>query len=193
MQAIIALPEKFIDSTGKSSEHSVFQNLTNIYLGNDFPLNNLFPTREHLKKMPLDRVIKLRGIAVTTHTDFGNERITGLRLLFTNGVESQCFGREEQDDDKAVVSEIPIDSAIRQISIKVGYGAIQGIRLIDGKGKYIIDQTYCPFGVWNTQEIPEGMEIIGAQCLLGKLTSITTYSYIKWIGFLLWKPNPNAI
>ena len=133
MQAIIALPDTFIDSTGKSSETLLFLESDYIYLGNDFPLNNLFPTRDHLKKMPLNRRIKLRAIAITTHTDFGNKRITGLRLLFTNGVESQCFGRGEQDDDEAVVSEIPIDSNVKQISMKVGYGAIQGIRLIDDK------------------------------------------------------------
>ena len=74
--------------------------------------------------MPLDRKIKLRSIEMTTHTNIGNERITGIKLLFSHGVESQCFGRDQQENGMSLVNEIATDAVIREISVKVGYGAI---------------------------------------------------------------------
>ena len=75
--------------------------------------------------MPLDRRIKLQSIELTTHTNIGNERITGIKLLFSQGVESQFFGKEHTLlNGPPLVNEIPADVVITEVSVKVGYGAI---------------------------------------------------------------------
>ena len=115
-----------------------------------------------------------------------------MKLIFTSGVESQLFGRDNQVECTTNLRLIDRHVTIRQISIKIGYEAIQGIRFIDDKGEAVIDENFSSFGVWvPPKKIPEGQEIIGMQCFLSTNPSIN-YSYIKWLGFLLWKPNPHA-
>ena len=56
-----------------------------------------------------------------------------------------------------VVRQIGRHVIVRQISIKIGYEAIQGIRLIGDDGQAVVDETFSNFGVWvPSKRIPEG-------------------------------------
>ena len=64
-----------------------------------------------------------------------------------------------------------------------------GLRLIDQKGQYIIDETWSKWShsEWVEFEVPDGMEVIGLK------TRHSNYEMIQRIGFILWRPPVTAV
>ena len=66
---------------------------------------------------------------------------------------------------------------------------IRGIRLVDSKGKHIVNQTWCTDAIqdehskWLILDIDASKEIIGLKC------NNTSQDYITRLGFLLWTPS----
>ena len=42
--------------------------------------------------------------------------------------------------------------------------ALMGFRMTDEEGNHLVDLNWSGVGAWITQEIPEGLEIIGLKC-----------------------------
>ena len=69
--------------------------------------------------------------------------------------------------------------------MKVSGFIVLGIELVDSEGEVFISErwgVYPPIGKWATQEIIEGLEIIGLQAEPSK------EGFLPGLSFLLWKP-----
>ena len=88
----------------------------------------------------------------------------------------------EHDDIKSI--RIKGRRTISQISIFWHHNHINGIRLKDDKGNYIVNECWYPStGHWETKDVPPGSEIIGIACN----TKSLSFS-IPHLAFLLWMP-----
>ena len=69
-----------------------------------------------------------------------------------------------------------------------GYGKIFGLKMTDSEGAEIFNATFGYNNAnWQIREIPEDQEIIGFYC------NSNDFYYMKSLGFITWKPNPEAI
>ena len=92
-----------------------------------------------------------------------------IQFGFTNGLESPLFETSDPKNKDALeeVKKIKIDTSrqIRQVSMKVWNGyAIMGLRMTDEEGNYVVDLNWSGVGAWISQDIPDGLEIIGLKC-----------------------------
>ena len=73
---------------------------------------------------------------------------------------------------------------ISQISIYWFHNHINGLRIKDDKGVYLVNECwYQSSGKWETKQVPPGSEIIGLAC------NTTSLSFsIPHLAFLLWSP-----
>ena len=134
--------------------------------------------------------------------------LSGIELIFTNGVSTPMFDTEKSTSDEIKTIDIDINRPIVRIDMKTYADEIYGLRLVEKSYKPIpphdelakqpAQVSYICNEMWNTKNpnlgrwwhfpIPEDQEIIGVEC-----TRNSNDQYITRIGFLLWKPNPNAI
>ena len=128
--------------------------------------NNIYPTKEQIEKHPRDRLIKLKTIRYKEYY-FGE--LSGIQFEFTNGIKTPMFETEraKRKDPLIELKTIEIDTSktIGRICMKVSDGSyINGLRLVDNNGNYIVDVNWDEItneGEWIEHEIPEGHEIIG--------------------------------
>ena len=119
--------------------------------------------------------------------------LSGIQLMFTNGVESPIFESDTSRDRELTTIDIDISKSVRKLGLLVSNSNyIFGIKLLDEKNREIIWEEWngeVPGHItWKYQKIPEGQEIIG---VYGNKTK-GGYS-IKQLGFVMWKPNPLAV
>ena len=125
------------------------------------PVHIEFPTQKDLQEFPLDRQIKLRGIAWKNNTS-----LSGLQLLFTNGVKSPMFQKDavsqiEPTGFWAIKScEIDAAKSISRISMKVKKSTNQlcAMKLSDDKGEVIAETKWFndTKAEWINRNIPAG-------------------------------------
>ena len=105
----------------------------------------------------------------------------------------------ESKDDYALKSiEIDTSKRISQVSMKVKATntALCAMRLIDNTGSNVAELNWCQpdeasspsdAAEWITRDIQDDYEIIGIY-----MSTTGLQEYIQSLGFMLWKPNPNA-
>ena len=86
-----------------------------------------------------------------------------------------------KEDKLASTHKIDSLKRIRRIQVKDWKPQICGLRLIDDKGKYLLNLEWCALGNWVTQDIAKDEEIVG---IYG---SKTTGDYFNNIGFITLK------
>ena len=121
-----------------------------------------------IRRYPRDRLIKLKTIRYKQYY-FGE--LAGIQFEFTNGIKTPMFETEraKRKDPLIELKTLNIDTTktIAKICMKVSDGSyINGLRLIDNKGSYVVDVSWDDItneGDWVEKEIPKGQEIVGIQ------------------------------
>ena len=92
--------------------------------------------------------------------------------------------KQSSDNDEIRCIKVKGRRTVSQISIFWHHNHINGIRIKDDKGDYIVNECWFPStGHWDTKQVPSGSEIIGLACNTNSLS----YS-IPHLAFLLWTP-----
>ena len=91
---------------------------------------------------------------------------------------------------KSAFKVINIDTSktVRKVSMLICRRSfINGLRLVDDGGEYLVNATFKDEGDWITYQIPIGLEIVGMVC-----ATVGSDQAIHKLGFLLWIPNPEV-
>ena len=120
-----------------------------------------------------------------------------VQLQFTNGIESPLFQKDaianKANEDGYELKNLEIDPTkkIVKVSFKVREidNAMCALRLIDESATNVIELEWIKTDndAWVSCDIPDGHEIIGLYMSTAGLTE-----HIQSLGFMLWRPNPNA-
>ena len=126
--------------------------------------------------------IKLKQIQYCMYENCG--KLTSFKLVFTNGIKSTLITSPFHDPNYTVHT-INVDTTrtFRKVSIKLNKNWFYGIRLIDERGMYIVNEEWLESHkgdeYWDTRYIPEGEEIIGLQA---------DHCFDR-LGFICYKPS----
>lgn len=160
------------------------------------PWDSIYPTKEQMRELPVDKRIKLRAIRYkcVSNPDV-NSTLSGIELLFTNGVGTPMFDTEKSTGDGVKTVQVDPARPLTRIDVKVWADEIYGLRLVEKPGVYAVNEMWntrnAHIGRWESFRIPEQLEIIGVQCSRGKNSrGKGSEHYISRLGFLLWRPNP---
>ena len=112
----------------------------------------------------------------------------GIKLIFSQGFSTPLFqtyfgalrGVDGQGREEYGIRRIEVDASRRvsAISMKVSGWFFLGLRLIDERGDFIVDETWLPESEqnwqvvdaeWVTKMLPEGEAIIGVKCVASKM------------------------
>ena len=112
--------------------------------------------------------------------------LTALQFEFTEGFKTPLFeakGASERDELKKI--KVNPLKAIKKIGVAMFENQIVGIRLVDSRGIYIVNETLTgkeENNKWTMKVIPPEQSIIGLQCGSGTGKNITS------LAFRLWSP-----
>ena len=105
----------------------------------------------------------------------------GIQLHFTNGFKSPLFMTSFKEDRQTATHRIDTLRNIRKIAVKDWKPQICGLKMMDGKGKDLLNLEWCALGQWQTQDIAEDEEIVGVY------GNKTQSDYFNNIGFIVLK------
>ena len=135
-----------------------------------------------MKELPKQQRIKLASI---NYKSIGGV-LSGIQLVFTNGIWSPMFGTKEVFNKQHKSVKIDISRRVEQVCAFVGHGGqIHRFRLMDDQGEDVVDLVFSEqeTGEWMIRDVPEGKEIIGLYC-----NTQSHRRHIECIGLILWKP-----
>ena len=159
-----------------------------IFGDKNLEINQQWPEAEDLKRLPLDKKIKLSQLSYKSET---NSSLQGLQLGFTNGVQGPPF--ETKCPSNAEWRSVEVDSKqkIRKVLMCVHKNnTLRKVKLLDEVGRTIVQLVWYDYEVkcrWVGREIPADKEIIG---LYG--SSKGGSKIIQSLGLVLWTPNRYA-
>ena len=148
-----------------------------------------WPTQDMVEKWPLDRNIQLQRIQSNWSS------LKSIQFYLTQDITgAELAASERSVIDKDIMLNIaPLPGEKRSVPIieigvkQTGQLKIEGLRFKYATGDiHTIYQSEGPqSGIWKVKPVPEGYEIIG---LYGESDQDSIYS----LGFIIWKPNPEA-
>ena len=147
-----------------------------------------WPEPDQLKRLPLDKKIKLSQITYKSET---NSSLQWLQLGFTNDVHSPLFEAENSTGVEWRSVDVDSKRKIRKIVMCVHKNnTLRKLRMLDDAGHAIVDLVWYDYEEKCKQivrELPIDKEIIG---LYGSRQGGT--KLIQSLGFIAWTPNRYA-
>ena len=106
--------------------------------------------------------------------------------------QKEAVAQKEATGGYALMStDLDTTKKIRRVGIKVrqSNNAMCAMKLTDETGSNVVDLEWChnDDAKWVIREIPTDSEIIGLY-----MSKDGNSEYIQSLGFVIWKPNPNA-
>lgn len=114
---------------------------------NYFPFDQLhgkYPTKEEMATLDFTDEWKLNMIRIEErHTEDDTQRLHGIQLGFSNGVETPFFKGKETGQEMTL-HEIPVDPTIeiRGVQMKMWKDNLTGIRLLNPEWEHFVDYTW---------------------------------------------------